>query len=139
MKLLKVLIYMLLTGIVFFYACDKDDSVDPDRPSSADREKFIGNWAGSYGCPSIGVPATPDTMLISSGSGALDVMVVLHAYVFNPDTVTGNLTGANIITVPEQEIGGFPGTAKITYSDGRLTLSQSGLGITCQGTDYLKY
>ncbi|MGH2522246.1 MAG: hypothetical protein ACRDH2_07055 [Anaerolineales bacterium] len=54
----------------------------------------------------------------------------------NPDTVSGELRNPNLITVPQQSMGGAPGTAQITYQAARLAYSQTGFGITCGGTDY---
>ena len=116
----------------FMFACGSDDS--PTGPSSMDRDKFIGNWAGTYECGS--PPA--DTMFIAKGSGDLDFRITLHAQVFNADVVDGELTDVNIITIPEQTIGGFPGSGTITYSNNTLSLRQTGFGITCRG-DYVKY
>ena len=50
----------------------------------------------------------------------------------------GELSAPDVINVPEQTMGGAPGTARITYTNGRLTYAQSGLGITCGGSDYVK-
>ena len=84
-------------------------------------------------------PSPADTMFIAPGSGALDFSITLHAEVFDPDVVTGELTGPNVITIPEQTIGFFPGSGEITFSNNRLSLVQRGLGLTCRGSDYIKY
>jgi len=106
--------------------------------SSDDREKFTGNWVGSYGCESVGVEPVPDTMVIARGSGDLDFVITLHADFLNPDIVNGKLADIDVITVPAQNMGGAPGTARITYSNNMLTLTQAGFGITCEGIDYVK-
>ena len=114
-------------------ACGDDDG--PVGPSSMDRDKFIGDWAGSYNC---GSPA--DTMLVAVGSGTLGFSITLHAQAIpNADVVTGELTETNVITIPEQTIGGFPGSGDITFSNNMLTLIQRGFGITCTGTGYVKF
>lgn len=107
----------------------------PDEPTAADRQKFVGNWAGMYVC---GAPPA-DTMFIALGSGDLGMSITLHAQVTNPDVVTGSLTDVNIITIPEQTIGGFPGSGEIAFANNRLSLAQRGFGITCTGSNYVKY
>lgn len=104
------------------------------EPTSADRGKFVGTWAGSYSCPG-GAPAS-DTLVIGLGGGALDFSIIIHVGFVNPDTVSGELRNPNLITVPQQSMGGAPGTAQITYQSAQLAYSQSGFGITCGGTDY---
>ena len=108
-------IAVLLTVLIF--ACGSDDS--PTGPSSTDREKFVGNWAGTYECAS----SPADTMFIAKGSGDLDFRITLHtsvAAVF-VDVVDGELTDVNIITIPEQTIGFFPGSGEITFSNNTLS------------------
>jgi hypothetical protein len=102
--------------------------------SPGDKDKFLGDWEGFYECESVGTGSTPDAMVIEPGSRELDVTITLHSTWINPPTVEGRLTDPNTVTVPEQMISGALGTAVITYSDGTLTLEQSGLGITCEGT-----
>ena len=132
----KRLISITVLFTVLIFACGKDDEpVGPSGPSSTDREKFIGNWAGTYEC---GNPPA-DTMFIAIGSGDLDLRITLHAQAINADAVDGELTDVNIITIPEQTIAGFPGSGKITYSNNVLSLSQEGFGITCNGTNYAKF
>ena len=126
------LVVVLMLGCVGLVACEGA------ALSSDDREKFIGNWVGSYGCESVGVEAVPDTMVVARGSGDLDFVITLHADFLNPDTVDGKLTDINVITIPVQSMGGVPGTGKITYSNNTLTLTQMAFGITCEGTDYVK-
>ena len=104
------------------------------EPTSADRDKFVGTWAGSYSCPG-GAP-TSDTLVVGLGGGALDFSIIIHMGFVNPDTVSGELRNPNLITVPQQSMGGAPGTAQITYQGPQLAYSQSGFGITCGGTDY---
>ena len=106
--------------------------------SSDDRGKFIGNWVGSYRCESIRVEPVTDTVVIARGSGDLDFVITLHADFLNPDIANGKLTDIDVITVPAQNMGGAPGTARITYSNNMLTLTQAGFGITCEGIDYVK-
>jgi hypothetical protein len=128
----STLVLVLILGCVGLVACGGA------ALSSSDREKFIGNWMGSYGCESVGVEPVPDTMVIARGSGDLDFVITLHADFLNPDIVNGELTNIDVITVPTQNMGGAPGTARITYADDMLTLTQTGFGITCEGTDYVK-
>lgn len=141
---MKKLLFPALVILLVAAGCGPADTTAPlDQPpgalSASDRTKFIGDWSGMYGCESIGVEPMADTMSISPGAGDLDFVITLHASMANPATVDGTLTDVNVITVPEQEMGGAPCTAEITYSDGMLTLSQSGLGeITCEGEDYTK-
>lgn len=104
------------------------------EPTSADRNKFVGTWAGTYSCPG-GAPAS-DTLAIDFGGGALDFSIIIHLGFANPDTVSGELMNPNLITVPQQSMGGAPGTAQFTYQGAQLAYSQSGFGITCGGTDY---
>ncbi len=127
----SIVVTALLLSLTF--ACGSDDS--PAAPSSMDRDKFVGNWAGTYACGS--PPA--DTMFIAKGSGDLDFRITLHAQVFNADVVDGELTDVNTITIPEQTIGGFPGSGEITHSNNVLSLTQRGFGLTCTGSNYVKY
>ena len=130
----KRLFYIPVLFAVLIFACSKDDDpVGPAAPTLADREKFIGNWAGSYECGSLA-----DTMTIAIGSGDLDVKITLHAQAYNADVLDGELTEVNVITIPEQTIAYFPGSGEITYANNTLSLAQSGLGITCYGTGYVK-
>ena len=129
---------MLLLGSVLLVSCSDKAPTASARPTSSDRDKFVGRWAGSYVCPGISLPAVADTLIIALGPGALDFRITLHVGTFNPDVVTGELSAPDVINVPEQTMGGAPGTARITYTNGRLTYAQSGLGITCGGSDYLK-
>lgn len=49
------------------------------------------------------------------------------------------IIGKNTISIPEQQMGGFPGTANINYlEEGSLSFSQTGVGITCNGIAYVK-
>ncbi len=129
---IRLIVVAVLFG-AFMIACGGDD--DPVGPSSMDRDKFIGSWAGSYDC---GSPA--DTMFVAVGSGTLGFSITLHAQAIpNADVVTGELTETNVITIPEQTIGGFPGSGDITFSNNMLTLIQRGFGITCTGTGYVKF
>ena len=130
-----ILITLIALILCLFSACEdkKNDTTDPLL--TEDREKFIGNWAGSYECGS----PTADTLQIWLGTGDWDFVIVIHAQTWNPDTVSGELVETNKIDVPEQTMGYFPGTAEITYSNGKLSYSQSGLGITCNGSNYTKF
>lgn len=119
---------LLMVGI----SCSKSSS--DNEPTSADRDKFVGTWAGTYSC-SGGIPVS-DTLVISLGSGALDFTITIHVEALNPDTVSGELTEPNLINVPEQLLGGFPGTAQITTQGDLLSFHQTGAGLTCGGTDY---
>ncbi len=97
---IRLIVVAVLFG-AFMIACGGDD--DPVGPSSMDRDKFIGDWAGSYNCGS--PPA--DTMFVAVGSGTLGFSITLHAQAIpNADVVTGELTETNVITIPEQTIGG---------------------------------
>jgi hypothetical protein len=129
----SIMVTALLLGLTF--ACGSDDS--PAGPSSMDRDKFVGNWAGTYQCTNL----PGDTLTIALGTGDLGFNIILHARTGdpNPEIVTGELTNVNVITIPEQTIGSFPGSGKITYSNNMLALSQTGLGITCRGSNYVKY
>ncbi len=102
--------------------------------SSTDMDKFLGSWAGSYDC---GSPA--DTMIVARGSGELGFGITLHAQSPTADVVSGELTDVNVITIPEQTIGGFPGSGEIRFSNDMLTLTQEGLGFTCTGSNYVKF
>jgi hypothetical protein len=103
--------------------------------SSADRDKFVGTWTGTYGCVGVSIK---DTLTISRGSGERDLSIKIHATTSNSDTVSGELTGPNEVKVSEQSMGGAPGTAEITLQGEKLTYRQTGLGITCSGTDYAR-
>jgi hypothetical protein len=105
--------------------------------TSADRDKFVGTWAGHYGCPDYGV-TIEDTLIIKAGSGDLDLSIKIHTTTANPDTVSGTLTSATEVNVPEQSMGGATGTAKISLQGDTLTFEATGLGTTCSGTDYKK-
>ncbi len=129
-------IIFIFSIFLIIYACDNNPSSSKDeQPISEDRTKFVGGWAGTYEC---GV-SVPDTMFIWLGAGELDFDIVIHAHAMNPDTVSGELSTLNVITVPEQSMGGYPGTANVTYSNGNLSYSQTGFGITCGGTNYTKF
>ena len=101
-------------------------------PTPADRAKFVDTWAGSYSCPG-GAPS-PDTLVIRLGGGALDFSIIIHAGFANPDTVFGELAEPNLVRLPEQSMGGAPGTAQIAPQGALLEYKQTGLGITCGGT-----
>ena len=122
--------------LILLASCSKSSSEESTGPTSADRAKFVGTWAGSYSC--LGGAPTPDTLVIRLGGGALDFSIIIHAEYGIPDTVSGDLTGPNIISMPEQTMGGFPGTAQITSQGALMAYSQSGFGITCGGTDYAR-
>jgi hypothetical protein len=127
----------LAIALLFVVAsCAGSSSGKTTAPVSADRDKFVGTWAGSYGC--FAGASTADTLVIRLGAGALDFSITIHSGFGNPDTVTGELTGPNQISVPEQSMGGAPGTAKITSKGDLLEFSQTGLGVTCGGKDYAR-
>ena len=96
-KIKLILVAVLLTGAIV--TCGGNE--DTVGPASMDRDKFIGNWAGTYECSS----SPPDTMFIANGSGDLDFRITLHAHIAFADVVTAELTGPNTITIPEQTIG----------------------------------
>jgi hypothetical protein len=104
--------------------------------TSADRDKFVGTWTGNYGCA--GIAPIADKMTIQAGSGDLDLSITIHVDFSNPDTVTGTLTSATDVNVPEQSMGGAPGTAMLTLKGDTLEFSATGLGITCGGSDYTR-
>lgn len=114
-------------------SCGGDGSTGP---TSGDRAKFVGTWAGSYTCPG-GAP-TSDTLAISLGGSPLGFDIIIHVEAANPDTVFGELTEPNLIRVPQQSMGGAPGTAQIRSQGALVTYSQTGFGITCGGADYAK-
>lgn len=119
--------------IALFTASCSDDAT---APTSADRAKFVGTWGGSYTCPG-GGPFS-DTLVIDLGGGQLDFSIIIHEGFANPDTVSGDLAEPNRINVPQQSMGGLPGTAQITSHGALLTYNQTGSGITCGGTNYAK-
>jgi hypothetical protein len=133
------LFFFIALMMAMMFACKSEDPVSPssENLTSADRDKFIGNWAGTYQCTNL----PGDTLIISAGNGELNFGIILHAHTGDPDPeiVSGQLTRQNTITIPEQTIAGFPGSATITYSNSVLSLSQRGLGITCQGTYSVKF
>lgn len=102
--------------------------------TSADRAKFVGTWAGHYGC-SVGAMIA-DKMIVKAGSGDLDLSITIHSNAAKPDTVTGTLTSATEVSVPQQTMGGAPGTAKLTLSGNTLDFRATGMGMTCGGSDY---
>jgi len=123
----------LALSVLLTASCGGDEAAGP---TSADRTKFVGTWGGSYTCPGAGAAA--DTLVVALGTGALDFRIIIHARFANPDTVSGNLTQPNKIDVPQQSMGGGPGTAQIISQGALLTYSQTGFGVTCGGTDYAK-
>jgi len=127
--------YLVALALValFLASCGGDEST---QPTSADRDKFVGTWAGSYRCPG-GAPL-PDTLVVNLGGGALDFSIIIHVGFANPDTVSGDLTEPNLIRIPQQSMGGAPGTAQITSAGALLSYSQTGFGITCGGTNYAR-
>lgn len=133
------LFFAILLTLAMMFACKNEDPVNPssEEITSADRDKFIGNWAGTYQCTNL----PGDTLIISAGNSELAFDIILHARTGepNPEIVSGELTAQNTITVPEQTIGGFPGSATLTYSNNAISLTQNGLGITCQGTYSIRY
>lgn len=118
----------------FLTSCGEEPSTSGSGPTSSDRDKFVGTWVGVYACP--GIPGVADTLRIALGPQMLDFAITIHVGVENPDSVLGELSAPDVIDVPEQSMGGYPGTARITYVRSGLTYLQSGLGITCGGSDY---
>ena len=64
LKMKVILVAVLLTGAIV--TCGGNENTV--GPASMDRDKFIGNWVGTYECSS----SPADTMFIAPGSGALD-------------------------------------------------------------------
>ncbi len=128
--------YSVILGSTITLACGGDGPAGPDGPTAADRTKFVGNWAGTYECS---FPDPADTMFIATGLGGLGMSITLHAHLSLPDVVTGELTDVNVITIPEQTIGGFPGSGEITFANNVLSLVQRGFGVTCNGSNYVEY
>jgi hypothetical protein len=134
----KVFAAALVAMLIAVAACGGSSSTGSTGSSvtSADRDKFVGTWTGHYGCA---VGATiEDTLIIKAGSGDLDLSIKIHTTTANPDTVSGTLTSATEVNVPEQSMGGATGTAKITLKGDTLEFQATGMGITCGGTDYKK-
>lgn len=124
----------VLIGCVALVTASCSD--EATAPTSADRAKFVGTWAGQYACPGGGL--TPDTLVMNLGGTPLGFSIIIHAGAANPDTVSGDLTEPNRINVPQQTMGGAPGTVQITSHGTLMTYNQTGSGITCGGTDYAK-
>jgi hypothetical protein len=129
----------LVAMLIAVAACGGSSSTGSTGSSitSADRDKFVGTWSGHYGCADLGV-TIEDTLIITAGSGDLDLSIRIHTTAANPDTVSGTLTSATEANVPEQSMGGGTGTAKLTLRGDTLEFQATGLGITCGGTDYKK-
>ena len=123
-------IRLTLAAVLFtaLFACGSDDSP---------REKFIGNWAGTYDCQTR-PPA--DTMFIAKGSGDLDFRITTHATQAAPfvAVVVGRLTDVNIITISEST-GFFFFSGQITFSNNTLSLVERAAFFTCRGSNYVKY
>jgi hypothetical protein len=135
MRLVNLILIPFLFFILIFSCSDSTDNDDEDFVSS-DRDKFVGSWAGTYECTN----SPGDTLIIALGTGDFGFIINLHEHTHGMSTVvTGELTGVNEITIPEQEVNMFTTSGIITYSEGTLTLSQSGLGITCHGTYPVKF
>jgi len=123
---------LLSTGVAILLSnCAKNE----EEPFGAeDMDKFVGTWDGFY-CGSTDID---DRFIVAKNSNNSGFNITIHATFGNPDDVTGALNGKNKISVPEQTMGGFPGTAEIIYeSGGTLTYTQSGLGATCSGSGYV--
>ena len=136
MKIFKIFFIISLLAIALFTACDKDDSAGTLKFSADDLNKFVGNWAGTYTVLNI---TTADTLNIALGSAGFNFSIIIHVNTINPDTVNGNLEDEYTINIPEQEMGGAPGTARIIYNNAVITYSQTGFGITGSGDDYTKF
>jgi ABC-type glycerol-3-phosphate transport system substrate-binding protein len=129
----RALIAAILVAVVIG-ACGGSSS--SGAATSADRDRFVGTWTGHYGCSPTEMLA--DTMVIAAGTGSLDLSIRIHTTYANPDTVTGTLTSATGVNVPEQSMGGGTGTARLTMKADVLEFSATRMGITCGGTDYRK-
>jgi hypothetical protein len=135
----RTLVMAALAGmLVAVAACggSSSSSGGSKAATSADRDKFVGTWTGQYGC--FAGATGSDTLIITAGSGDLDVSIKIHATFLNPDTVTGTLTSPTQINVPEQSMGGAPGTAKLILNGSKLDFHQTGGGLTCGGSDYTR-
>lgn len=107
-----------------------DAGVDPsakDDALAAERSKFLGSWTGTY-------RDTSDAMRIEAGDEPTQVRVTLHTSYDNPSVVTGTLATATMIDIPVQAIDGAPGQAVLVLAEDKLTLKQSALGITLEGS-----
>ena len=111
--------------------CQSNKSADSNFNAKS-REAFFGIWKGTY----FGIE---DTMKIEAGTGPKSVIITMHAREI-PDKVKGILESPTRIRVPEQSMGGYPGTAIITLDDGKLTLRQkmSGKDGVVEGKGYQK-
>ncbi|WP_206018745.1 leucine-rich repeat domain-containing protein [Rubritalea profundi] len=112
--------------------CQSEKSIDSNL-SSKSRDAFIGRWKGKY-------HGLDDVMKIEAGKGPKSVVVTIHAEFENPDKVKGTLESASQINIPEQSMGGKPGTAVIKLEGGKLRLSQkmSGDDVAFEGIGYEK-
>lgn len=133
MKKITLLILLAIV-IIFSFACEKDSSISP-KFSATDMSKFEGTWTGDYECAGITVE---DQFSIAQPSDSLDFVIIIHETTILPDTVYGKMASDNKIVIPQQSMGGFPGTAEITYANDELTYKQSAFGLTCTGTGYKK-
>jgi hypothetical protein len=104
--------------------------------TSADRDKFVGTWTGKYGCDA--KTTIDDKMIVEAGSGSLDVSITIHTNASNPDTVTGTLTSATEVNVPEQSMGGVGSTAKLKLTGDTLDFHATAMGMTCGGSAYTR-
>lgn len=87
---------------------------------------FIGKWVGTYA-------DIPDEMLIRKGDSTSQLNITLHATFIPPAEVTGEIIDSDTVAVPEQQISGMPGTARLTLAGDELLLRQSGMGLTFEG------
>ncbi len=134
LKMLKILLLPLCLAALLS-ACNNIND-ESNSFVSEDQEKFLGTWSGEYGC---GDTMFKDEVIITNSPDDLGFDITIHANMLESDVVKGTLEDENVINVPEQIMGGFPGTAKVIYSDdATLTFSQSGFGVTCNGINYVK-
>lgn len=125
---------IMIIGLFILSGCEKDSSTSP-KFSTTDMSKFEGTWTGDYEC--LG-QTLEDQLTIASPSDSLDFIVIIHETTAMPDTVYGKMATDDKIVIPQQSMGGFPGTAEITYANDELTYKQTAFGLTCTGTGYKK-
>lgn len=96
--------------------------------------EFVGQWEGRYGCKTLGVDPAADVLVIALGEVGGEYRVTLHAGAENPSVVIGTARGSDAIVIAQQNIAGMAGTAEILADGEGISLTQRGLGITCEGT-----
>ena len=136
----KLLVLPILATLCVVVGCGGDNAASGDsgaenqaesNVTAAERDAFVGTWVGKYS-------GLKDEMIVEAGAADHEVVITLHAKYENPDKVNGKLLSATKIIVAEQSMGGSPGTAEITMEDGKLSLTQNGMGITLEGEGYEK-